>query len=82
MGKFELLVACRRFEVMYSSSWSGRKTQASWKNGLLEDPDVERRRECVGNCPTSSPKEGSYCTRLTWSAGLEDVLEGLYQSCP
>lgn len=54
------------------------KTHASWKNGLLEDPAVERRRECVGDVPMSSAKEASYWRRVTWSAGLEEILNRLY----
>ena len=56
------------------------KTQASWKNGLLDDPAVESRRECVGEAPMSSPKLVSYCRRLTSSLGAEEVLEWSYQS--
>jgi hypothetical protein len=36
------------------------KTQASWKNGLLEVPAVDSSRECVGEEPTSSLNEASY----------------------
>jgi hypothetical protein len=56
------------------------KTQASWKNGLFDDPAVERRRECVGEDPMSSPKVASYWRRLTWSAETEEILQRSYQS--
>lgn len=51
---------CRRLEVMYISSWVGRKTQASWKKGFLELVDVDRRREWVGEDPISSAKLSVY----------------------
>jgi hypothetical protein len=51
---------CRRLLVMYSSSWSGRKTHASWKNGLFVLPALVRRREKVGASPTMAAKAGWY----------------------
>lgn len=36
---------------MYSSSWAGRKTHASWKKGFLLVSVVERRRDWVGEGP-------------------------------
>lgn len=53
VGKFAELVACSKFDVIYSSSWSGNKTQASWKKGLLVAPAVEKRRACDGVSPIS-----------------------------
>jgi hypothetical protein len=55
-------------------------THASWKNGLLEDPTVERRRECVGDVPMRLAKEASYWRRLTWSVSLEELLKRPYES--
>lgn len=45
VGKLALLVAWRRLDVIYSSSWLGMNTQASWKNGLFVFPAVDMRRE-------------------------------------
>lgn len=42
---------------MYSSSWVGRNTHASWKNGLRDVFVVERSRECVGLRPTRSAND-------------------------
>lgn len=50
-------VACSRLDVMYSSSWGGRNTQASWKKGVFDVFAVESRRECVGVRPTRCAKE-------------------------
>ncbi len=60
---------------MYSSSYAGRYTQASWKNGLFVVPAVERRRECVGDGPINSAKVVSYCRMLTCSAERAAILK-------
>ncbi len=56
------------------------KTQASWKNGLFDVPVVDSNSECVGEEPTSSPKEGSYWRRLNWSAASDEALDDSHQS--
>ena len=73
VGKLALLVAWRRFDVMYSSPWSGMNTHAWWKNGLFVVPAVEMRREWDGEVPMRWLNETSYCMRLIWSG----VPEGL-----
>ncbi len=59
---------------MYSSSWVGRKTQASWKKGFLDVAEVVRRREWVGEGPISSPKDSVYWRIVNWSLDGGDAL--------
>lgn len=74
VGKLEVDVDWRRLEVMYSSSWSGRNTHASWKNGFSEFFSVDRSNEWVGDAPIKVFNEASYCKIVNSFGAGERIL--------
>jgi hypothetical protein len=65
VGYLELTVDCKRFEVIYSSSWAATYTQASWKKEFLEDDSEDKSSEWHGVGPIRDANDSSYCRMLT-----------------
>jgi hypothetical protein len=72
-GSVPLLLDCRMLDVTYSSSCSGKYTQASWKKGLRDVSADESSSECVGSGPMIAAKSMWYCAREMAKEGCASV---------